>query len=104
MIHMTTDNFEEIKLNNDKILIDFWAEWCQPCKFFGPIFEASEKKHDDITYIKVDVDSNPELSQAFGISSIPSIVAIENGEIVKFDAGARDMAGLDLFIEQSFSK
>ena len=102
MIDMIYKNFETIKKDNDKVIIAFWAEWCQPCKFFSPIFEASSRKHSDILHVKVDVDNNSELSQIFNIVSLPSIVALEKGKIVKFDVGARGPVELELFIKQSF--
>ncbi|HEY6794757.1 MAG TPA: thioredoxin [Kineosporiaceae bacterium] len=70
------------------VLIDFWAAWCGPCRQFGPIFERVSEKHPDATFVKVDTDAEPELSQRYGISSIPTLVVYREGIPVFGQPGA----------------
>lgn len=88
-IEITDNNFEEI-INTDKpILVDFWAEWCGPCKMIGPVVEELAGDYDGKAVIgKVNVDDNQLTSQKFGIRSIPTLLVIKNGEIVDKQVGA----------------
>ena len=80
--HATDDTFEAMVLNNDKpVVVDFWAAWCGPCKMVAPEMEKLAAKYDGVVdVVKVDVDANPRLSQAFGIMSIPTIACFKPGE------------------------
>ncbi|REG84770.1 thioredoxin [Algoriphagus antarcticus] len=88
-IELTDANFEEI-INSDKpILVDFWAEWCGPCKMIGPLVEELAGEYDGKAIIgKVDVDANPTISAKFGIRSIPTLLIFKGGEIVDKQIGA----------------
>lgn len=89
-IELTDANFDEIVMKSDKpVLVDFWAEWCGPCRMVGPVVEELAKEYDGKAVIgKVDVDSNPNISMQFGIRNIPTLLVFKNGEIVDKQVGA----------------
>ena len=88
-IEITDKNFDEIIKSDKPVLVDFWAEWCGPCKMVGPIVEEIAGEYDGKAVIgKVDVDTNPEVSARFGIRSIPTLLYFKDGEIVDKQVGA----------------
>lgn len=89
-LELTDANFDEMVTNSDKpVLVDFWAEWCGPCRMVGPIVEELSSDYDGKAVVgKVDVDNNPGISQKFGIRNIPTILFFKNGEIVDKQVGA----------------
>ncbi|AIM37492.1 thioredoxin [Sphingobacterium sp. ML3W] len=89
-LEITDSNFEEVVLKSDKpVLVDFWAEWCGPCRMVGPIVEELANDYGDKAVIgKVNVDENPEISVRFGIRNIPALLFFKNGEIVDKQIGA----------------
>lgn len=94
-----TDTTLDNVLNTDKlVIIDFWAEWCGPCKMVGPIIEEiSEKYKDQVVVGKIDVDNNDGATSKYGIRNIPTVLFIKNGEVVDKLVGA---AGKNVFVEK----
>jgi thioredoxin 1 len=102
-IEITEKNFEETLKRGGILFIDFWAEWCGPCKSFAPIFESTAAKHQDILFGKVDTDSHQELAGAFGIQAIPTLAIFRDGILLFSQAGAVPAAKLEDLIQQTRS-
>jgi thioredoxin 1 len=95
-VEFTDANFEETALNSDKpVIIDFWAEWCGPCRMVAPIIEELAADYEGKAIIgKVDVDNNNEISAKYGIRNIPTILFLKNGEVMDKQVGAVQKAVL----------
>lgn len=92
-LNITKQNFEQEVLHSDKkVLIDFWAAWCGPCRRVSPVIEEIADERPDIKACKVNVDEQPELAAQFQIMSIPALVVMEHGQIVNQSVGARPKA------------
>jgi thioredoxin 1 len=85
---------------NDTVIIDWWAEWCGPCKSFAPTFAAAAEKHPDIVFGKVDTEANPDLSASAGIMSIPTLMVFRAGVLIFSQPGALPASSLDDLIKQ----
>ena len=99
-VELTQDNFNQTVEDNNIVLLDFWAEWCGPCKTFGPIFEKVSEQHEDVTFGKIDTDEQQALGAAFEVRSIPTIMAIRDGVMVFKQAGVLPEAALEDLIKQ----
>lgn len=99
-VDITTADFENTVTNNDIVLVDFWAEWCGPCKAFGPVFEKVSGKNPEITFAKVDTDAEQQLGAMLQIQSIPTLMAFREGIAVFRHSGAIPEQALDDLVEQ----
>ena len=93
------DNFNEIKSSNKTVLLDFYADWCGPCRMVSPIVEEIAEKNHQYLVGKINVDDEPELAQQFYVSSIPMLVVMKNGEIANQSVGARPKAQILAMLE-----
>lgn len=100
-LKITRENFENEGMKSDiPVLIDFWAPWCGPCRMMGPIIEQLAEEYEGKAKVgKVNVDEEGELSQAFGVMSIPTIVLVKDGKIVKQAVGARPKAEVEAMLQ-----
>ena len=93
--NLTLDSFENTILENDIVLIDFWAGWCQPCKSFAPIYEKVSDSHPDVVFGKVDTDAEQELAAQFGIQSIPTLAVFREKILLMNQPGMVPESALD---------
>ncbi len=89
VLMVTKDNFNEVKESEKRVLLDFYATWCGPCRMLGPVIDQIAEENPDYLICKINVDEEPELAQAFGVSSIPSLFVMEKGEIIAQSLGAK---------------
>ena len=96
---LTAENFEKTVLAENIVLVDFWAEWCGPCRQFAPVYEAASEQHDDIVFGKVDTEAEQALAQAANITSIPTLMAFRDGILVFAQPGALPASALQQVID-----
>ena len=99
-IKVNKSNFEEIKNSQKPVLLDFYADWCGPCRMVGPIIEEIANERDDIVVGKINVDEQPGLAQAFSIVSIPTLVVIKDGKAVAQASGVRPKDAILKMLEE----
>jgi thioredoxin 1 len=97
---LTQDSFEKTVLDNDIVLVDWWADWCGPCKMFAPVFEKSSEENSDIVYGKVDTEAEQGLAAMAQITSIPTLMAFREGVLVFSQPGALPASALQQVIDQ----
>ena len=100
-IELTKDTFEDTIVKNDTVLVDFWAEWCGPCKMFAPVYEKVSEDHPDIVFAKVDTELEQELSAYFNIRSIPTLMIFRDQIGIYSQPGALPEASLRDLIGQA---
>jgi thioredoxin 1 len=99
-IQLTADNFKDTINNHDIVIVDFWAEWCGPCRSFAPTFEAASEKYPDIAFAKVNTEEEREMAAGFNIRSIPTLMVFREQVILYAEAGALPASALEQLIEQ----
>ena len=97
---VTASTLEQTITDNDIVLVDFWAEWCGPCKRFGPVFEKASEEHPDATFAKLDTEANQDLAVKLQIQSIPTLMVFRDGILVFRQAGTMPPAALEDLISQ----
>lgn len=97
-INVGEKEFETLITESPIVFVDFWAEWCGPCKMFGPVFEAASEKHPDVIFAKVDTEAEQSLAGAAGITSIPTLMAFRDGILLFRQPGALPAPSLEELI------
>ena len=99
VVELNKDNFSTVINTDKKILIDFFATWCGPCRMVSPIVDEIAEEHPEFVVAKVNVDENPELAGEFGVMSIPTLVVIKDCKVINQSAGARPKAQILAMLE-----
>lgn len=97
-IDLTAENFERTVLDNEIVLVDFWASWCGPCRMFAPIYEAAAEANDDIVFGSINTEEEQQLASAARVTSIPTLMAFKRGTLVFSQPGALPAPALDQVI------
>ncbi len=98
-VDLTAETFEKTLTESNILLVDWWAEWCGPCKMFGPTYEKASEQHPDIVFGKVDTEANQQLAGSAGIQSIPTLMAFKENILIFSQAGALPPAQLEELIQ-----
>ena len=100
VMELTLENFNQEIRNNDLLLVDFWAEWCGPCKSMHPIFTRMAKKYKQIRFARVNVDDAQDIAMKYGVQSIPTFIMFKNGEIANTMVGAVGEPGIHMICKK----
>ncbi len=100
-VNLDASGFGEALAKPGILLIDFWAKWCAPCRFFGPVFERVSTRHPDVTFAKVDVDEQVELSGMLGVQAMPTLMVFRDGVLLLNHAGALPESALEDLLRQA---
>ena len=100
VMELTSENFNQEMINNDLLLVDFWAEWCGPCKSMHPIFTRMAKKYKRVRFARVNVDNAQDIARKYGVQSIPTFIMFKNGEIANTMVGAVGEPGIHMICKK----
>ena len=100
VMELTSQNFNQEITNNDLLLVDFWAEWCGPCKSMHPIFTRMAKKYKQVRFARVNVDNAQDIAMKYGVQSIPTFIMFKNGEIANQMVGAVGEPGIHMICKK----
>jgi thioredoxin len=100
-VELTRDNFEQTVAGNPIVIVDFWAPWCAPCRYFAPVFDKASEAHPDVVFGKVNTDEQQELAGAFQIRSIPTLMVFREKVILFQQAGALPGSALEQVLAQA---
>ena len=99
-VNISKENFHHEVLNSDKpVLLDFWASWCGPCRMVLPMVEQIAQDREDVKVGKINVDEQPELASRFGVFSVPTLMVMKNGQVVKHSVGARPRHAIEAMLD-----
>ena len=99
-VNINKENFQNEVLNSDKpVLLDFWASWCGPCRMVLPMVEQIAEEREDVKVGKINVDEQPELASQFGVFSVPTLMVMKNGQVVKHAVGARPRHAIEAMLD-----
>ena len=98
LIHLENEDFKEI-IKDKRVVVDFYAQWCGPCKMFGPVFEKVSND-SNVTFVKIDVDKHEDIAREYGIMSIPTVLLLDSGNVIKKQMGFMNEEELRKFIEE----
>ena len=100
VMELTSENFNQEMQNNDLVLVDFWAEWCGPCKSMHPIFTRMAKKYKRVRFARVNVDNAQDIAMKYGVQSIPTFIMFKNGKIANTMVGAVGEPGIHMICKK----
>ena len=100
VIELTSQNFNQEIINNELLLVDFWAEWCGPCKSMHPVFTRVAKKYKQIRFARINVDNSQDIALRYSVQSIPAFIMFRNGEIVNRMVGAVGEPGIHMICKK----